>query len=69
MDAIPSIVFFLLIAASFVVWVYAVADVARVEEHALRSGSKLVWLLVVLLGHFAGAVLYLALGRPRPSAG
>ena len=69
MDAIPAIIFFLLIAASFVVWVFAVADVARIEERELRSGSKLVWLLVVLLGHFVGAVLYLALGRPRPSAG
>ena len=68
MDAIPTIVFLALIAAGFAVWLYALVDVVRTEDTELRSGTKLLWVLVVLLGHLAGALLYLGLARPRPVA-
>ena len=67
MDAIPTIVFLALIAAGFAVWLYALVDVVRADDTHLRSGSKLVWVLVVLLRHLAGAVLYLGIARPRPA--
>ena len=65
MDALPTIVFLLLIAAGFAVWLFTVVDVVRADDTALRSGTKLIWVLVVLLGHLPGALLYLGLARPR----
>lgn len=50
-------------------WLWALISCLTVrQEHDFRTGTKLIWVLVILLGHGLGAVLYLLLGRPDRSA-
>lgn len=51
--------------AGLVVWIWALVDVIRIEEHELRTGTKLIWVIVILLANLLGAVLYLVLARPQ----
>jgi hypothetical protein len=52
-------------------WVYALVDAISVPDDSMyRTGTKLIWVLVILLAPLAGAIIYLAVGRPtvdRPS--
>ncbi len=59
-------VFVILWAVSLVVWIWALVDAIRVPDDSLyRSGDKLVWVLVIVLLQIVGAIIYLAVGRPR----
>jgi hypothetical protein len=64
------IIFFILLAvAGFAVWIWALVDVVRVpDESMFRAGNKLIWVLVVVLAGFVGAIVYLIVGRPAPNA-
>ena len=64
MEAIPTLIVLLLIAAAIALWLYTLVDIVRTPESELRSASKTTWALIVLLAHVPGAVLYLLLGRP-----
>ena len=33
-----------------------------------RAGNKLIWILVILLAGFIGAIVYVFIGRPAPGA-
>ena len=56
--------FFILLAlASFVFWIVEIVDVARREFK--DSNTKLLWLLVVILAHGLGALIYYFAGRPQ----
>ncbi|MDQ2798784.1 MAG: PLDc N-terminal domain-containing protein [Armatimonadota bacterium] len=56
--------FFILLAlASFVFWIVELIDVARREFR--DSNTKLVWLLVVVLAHGLGALIYYFAGRSQ----
>ena len=56
--------FFILLAlASFVFWIIELVDVARREFK--DSNTKLLWLLVVVLAHGLGALIYYFAGRPQ----
>ena len=68
MSAIIVLVIIGLVLASFGFWVYALVDLVRRPERELQSGSKLLWLFVVVFGHFLGAALYWMLGRPQEAA-
>jgi Phospholipase_D-nuclease N-terminal len=47
------------------IWVYALVDAISVPEDSMyRAGNKLIWVLVILLAPLAGALIYLAIGRP-----
>ena len=60
----------MLALAGFVIWVYALVDAVQVPEDSMyRAGNKLIWVLVILLGHAVGALIYLAVGRPAQVAG
>lgn len=65
MEASFTIVFLILIAATTALWIWALVDVVRRPAGAYRSGSQLLWVLVIALTHSIGAVLYLLFGRPR----
>lgn len=55
----------MLALAGFVIWVYALVDAVQVPDDSMyRAGNKLIWVLVILLGHAVGALVYLAVGRP-----
>jgi uncharacterized membrane protein len=55
--------------ASVAVWVWALVDAIRVPDDRLyREGSKLLWVLVIVLLGVIGAIVYLAVGRPAGGA-
>ena len=55
--------FFLLLAiASLVFWIVEIVDVAR--RQWAEPNTKTLWLLVVILGHGIGAIVYYFAGRP-----
>ena len=68
MEASFTIVFLLLIVATTVFWIWALVDVLRRPSDTVRSGSQVVWALVIALTHTIGAVAYVLFGRPRTTA-
>jgi hypothetical protein len=68
--AIGSVLILLVILALAALWVWALVDAIRVPDDSdYRAGTKLVWILVIVLTGFIGAAVYLAVGRParRPA--
>jgi hypothetical protein len=66
--------FGLLWLASLVVWIWALVDCIQVADDSMyQSGTKLIWVLVIVFGSVIGAIVYLLIGRPgpgtRPGAG
>jgi len=49
--------------AAFVVWVWALID--AIQNPALDSTMRIVWVLVIVFTQIIGAILYLAVGRSR----
>ncbi len=50
-------------------WIFALVDCIRVEDDAMyRSGTKLIWVLVIVLTQVIGAIIYLVIGRPERDA-
>ncbi len=49
--------------ASFVFWIVEIVDVARREFR--DPNTKLLWLLVVILAHGLGALIYYFAGKPQ----
>jgi hypothetical protein len=48
-----------------VVVVWALVDAIQVPDDSMyRSGSKIVWVLVIVILNFIGAIIYFAIGRP-----
>ena len=48
--------------ASMVFWIIAIVDVAK--RQFKDDNTKLLWVLVVVLGHFVGAIVYYIIGKP-----
>ena len=66
-SAIGGIAILLVFLAAMVLWVWALVDAIRQPEDRLRAGSRVIWVVVIAVAHFVGALLYLALARPtRP---
>jgi hypothetical protein len=63
------LVILLLGVAMTVVWIWALVDALRVPDDSMyRTGTKLVWVLVIVLTGAIGALIYLAIGRPANPA-
>ena len=58
---IAALPIMLIVLASFVIWIVALVDVVR--RQFLDSTTKLVWVLVIVLAHTLGAIIYLIIGR------
>jgi hypothetical protein len=57
------------IVGSVAVFIYALVDVIRMpNDAAFKTGTQLVWVLVVLLAQGIGAIVYLVVGRPPGGA-
>ena len=41
-------------------WIIAIIDIAT---HEFRGNNKLIWLLIVIFGHFIGAIIYFIFGQ------
>ena len=65
MEASVTVVALLLVAAATIFWVWALVDVLRRPGEAYRSGSQLLWALIIALTHSIGAIAYVLFGRPR----
>jgi hypothetical protein len=56
-------------------WIFALIDCIRVQDDSMyRSGTKLIWIIVIVLTQVIGAIIYLVIGRPElgtrpPAAG
>ncbi len=60
-----SLSFVVVVLGGFAVWLYALIDVIRTPDDRFRTGTQLIWVLVVLFANIVGALIYLAIGRPR----
>ena len=47
--------------ASFVIWIWAL--ISAIQNPALDSTMRIVWVLVILLTNVIGAIIYLLVGR------
>jgi hypothetical protein len=57
--------FFVFFIANIVLVIWALVDAIRVPDDTMyRAGNKLIWILVILLGGFIGAIVYFFIGRP-----
>ena len=62
--------FFVFAIANIVLVIWALVDAIRVPDDSMyRAGNKLIWILVILLGGFIGAIVYFFIGRPRRAFG
>jgi len=60
------ILFLVIGVGGFILWIVALLDAIRVPDDSMyRAGSKTVWVLVIALTGFIGAIIYYAVGRPR----
>jgi Phospholipase_D-nuclease N-terminal len=63
-------IFFLVWVAGFILWIWALVDVVRMPDTVrFKTGDKLMWVLVVCLTSFIGAIIYLVVGRPAGGRG
>ena len=68
-DAPAVAILFILGLAAFALWVWAIVDVVKVPDDSMfKAGTKLVWVLVVVITGVVGAIIYLLVGRPAPGA-
>jgi hypothetical protein len=59
--------FVLIPIAALVLWIFALVDRIQVGDDSMyQSGTKLIW--VIVIATVIGAVIYLAVGRPKPGA-
>lgn len=50
-----------------VLWIWALVDAIRVPDDSYyNEGNKIIWILVIALTGFIGAIVYLIIGRPTP---
>jgi hypothetical protein len=57
--------FGLLLIANIVLVIWGLVDAIKVPDDSMyRAGTKLIWVLVILLAGFVGAIVYFAVGRP-----
>jgi len=65
----PFVFIWLLAIAGIVVWIWALVDCVQVPDDSLyQSGNKLIWVLIIVLAQFIGAILYFIIGRPKGDA-
>ena len=54
-------------ALALILWIWALID--AIQNPALSSNERIVWILVIVLTNWLGAVIYLLIGRNRSVAG
>ncbi|WP_350343859.1 PLD nuclease N-terminal domain-containing protein [Proteinivorax tanatarense] len=49
-----------------VFWIWALIDVAKTPTEDFKNpNDKLLWILIVVLAHFVGAIIYFFVGRKQ----
>jgi hypothetical protein len=64
-SALGGIFLLLLLLAAIGFWIWTLVDAIRVPDESYRAGSKVLWVLVIVLAGFIGSIVYLFAGRPR----
>ena len=54
---------FLFVAAGIVLWIWALVDCLMNEP--AEGNDRIVWVLVIILTHFIGVLIYVIVRRPR----
>jgi hypothetical protein len=61
--------FLVFVVGGIALLVYALVDVVRMPSDAdFKTGTQIVWVLVILLAQGIGAIIYLIVGRPPGGA-
>ncbi len=61
--------FFALWLGGLAFWIWTLVDAIRVpDDSQYKSGTKLVWVLVIVLASLIGSIIYVAVGRPEGGA-
>ena len=64
-----GVVFFGLFVAMIALVIWTLVDVVRMPgDGSFKTGTQIVWVIVILLGGLVGAIIYLAVGRPPGGA-
>jgi hypothetical protein len=59
------VIFWLFFIANIVLVIWGLVDAIKVPDDSMyKAGNKLIWVLVILLAGFVGAIVYFAVGRP-----
>ena len=56
----------ILAAVALILWIWALVD--AIQNPGLTGNERIIWVLVILLTNWLGAVLYLLIGRKRKAA-
>ncbi len=59
--------FLFIVLVGFVFWLWALIDVLRRSDASLRTGTQLLWVVVIVFTQIIGAILYVAMARPTSS--
>jgi phospholipase D-like protein len=70
MDAAFFFLFFLVfVVGGLALMIWALVDAVRMpNDQSFKTGTQLVWILVILLAQGIGAIVYLLVGRPPGGA-
>ena len=60
------LVWILLAVLALGIWIWALVD--AIQNPALDGNQRLIWILVIVLTQFIGAMIYLIVGRSRKPA-
>ncbi len=61
--------FFVFVVGGLAVMIWALVDAVRMpNDRSFKTGTQLVWILVILLAQGIGAIVYLIVGRPPGGA-
>jgi hypothetical protein len=57
------------VIGGMVLWIWTLVDVIRMPgDRAFKTGTQLVWVLVIVLAGWIGSLIYLIVGRPPGGA-
>lgn len=47
-----------------VLWVWALVDAVKTPDAGFKVGNTLVWVIIIAVGGWLGAIIYVLVGRP-----
>jgi Phospholipase_D-nuclease N-terminal len=69
MDVLIALFVLVFVVGGIAATIYALVDAVRMpNDQAFKTGTQLVWVLVILLAQGVGGLVYLLVGRPPGGA-
>jgi hypothetical protein len=68
-STVLGLIVVVIVLAMTAAWIYALVDVLRTNDSAFAAAgqNKIMWLVLIIFLGLIGAVLYLAIARPKLS--